>query len=162
MVREHFKFDKQAPRILFSQRSPLDRREEPRGTEAIDALKMTLQIFRNIDRDAAIETRAKAVKILHDYYAVKPSIKAFLPLLTRFDDNDSKALVADVIARNPNRKIQVAAYKEQIANCEELARFAETVKDPNSIAAFYKRARGKEFLKQQLARAERRRRESMD
>ena len=132
---EHFKFDKQAPRILFSQRFLSIAEKNPEGTDAIDALKMTLQIFRNIDRDAAIETRAKAVKILHDYYAVKPSIKAFLPLLTRFGDNDSKALVADVIARNPDRKIQVAAYKEQIANCEELARFAETVKDPNRIAA---------------------------
>ncbi len=41
-----------------------------------------------------------------------------LNLLTSYDDDDSKALVAQVIARNPDRKIQAAAYKGQIAQRE--------------------------------------------
>jgi thiol-disulfide isomerase/thioredoxin len=156
---EDFEFEKQRPRILFSQRFLSIAEKNPEGPEAIDALKMTLQTSSGIDHGGAIESRAKAVKILHDYYAVKPSIRVFLLLLAGFDDNDSKALVADVIARNPDRKIQMAAYREQISNCERLVRFAESVQDPKRIAAFYKRARGKEVLKQRLARAEKARNE---
>ena len=70
---------------------------------------------------------------MHDYYAAKLSIKAFLGLLARFDDDDCNALVADVIARNPDRKIQAAAYREQIPNCEGLAQVSESLKDPKQL-----------------------------
>ncbi len=40
---ENFKFDKQAPRILFSPRFLAIAEKNPEGPEAIDALKMTLQ-----------------------------------------------------------------------------------------------------------------------
>ncbi len=62
-----------------------------------------------------------------------------------------------MIARNPDRKVQAAAYKEQIANCEELARFAETVKDPKRLAAIFEKARGKEFVRTSSPRPKRRR-----
>jgi hypothetical protein len=113
--------------FLFSQRFLLIAEKNPECPEAIDALKIALETSSGIIPGSEIETRAKAVKILHDYHALKPSIKPFLQLLTRFDDNDSKAQVAYVIAQNPDRKIQAAAYKEQIVNCEEVAQFTETV-----------------------------------
>ena len=104
-------------------------------------------------RGTAIETRSKAIKILHDYYADKPSIKALLNLLTSYDDDGSKALVADVLARNPDRKVHVAVYKGKIANCESIMQMAEVLKDPKRLESIEK-SRGKEFIKVELAKAE--------
>ena len=53
--------------------------------------------------------------------STKPAIKGFLATLVSFDDENSRALVALVIARNPDRGVQVAAYEEQIADSESVA-----------------------------------------
>ena len=79
---------------------------------------MALQTSFGLKRGTALETRSKAIKILQDYYVTKPSIKGCSSMLTGLDDDDSKALVAEVIARNPDRKVQAAAYKDMIANRE--------------------------------------------
>jgi thiol-disulfide isomerase/thioredoxin len=103
--------------------------------------------------DTTIETRAKALKILRDHFAAKPSIKGFLNLLTSSDDDDSKALVAYVLAHNPDRKIQAAVYQEQIANREEIGRYTAIFKDPKRLSSIEK-ARGKDFVKDELAKGE--------
>ena len=46
------------------------------------------------------------------------------------DDDDSKALVAEVIARNPDRKVQAAAYKGQIATARCSSGSPNELKDP--------------------------------
>jgi thiol-disulfide isomerase/thioredoxin len=148
-----FKFDKPSPIPLYSARFLAIADKNPEGPSAIDALKMTLQTSSGLTPDTPIETRAKAVKLLRDYYVAKPQIKGLLKILTRFDDDDCKGLVAEVIARNPDRKIQAAAYKGQIYSREMAVDFAEATKDPNTRAA-YERALGKDGLKARLAKAE--------
>jgi thiol-disulfide isomerase/thioredoxin len=148
-----FKFDKQPPRLVFSPRFLAIAERNPEGSEAIDALKMTLQTSAGLKPETPLETRAKAVKILQDYYVTKPSIKGCISMLASYDDADSIAIVDDVLARNRDRKVHVAVYKERIANCESLVQFAEVVKDPKRLESIEK-ARGKEFVKERLAKAE--------
>jgi thiol-disulfide isomerase/thioredoxin len=148
-----FTFNTPSPAPRFSPRFLAIAEKDPEGRDAVDALKMTLQTGYGAKTDASLETRGKAVKILRDYYITKPSIKGFLNILTRFDDDDSRALVAEVIARNPDRMVQADAYKRQIAYREMLASFIETSKDPKRLETIEK-AWGKTFVKERLAQAE--------
>ena len=66
---KEFNFDKQPPRLRFSPRSLLSAKKNPEGPEAIDAVKMTLQRSNGVKPYTALETRAKAVKVHHDYCA---------------------------------------------------------------------------------------------
>ena len=99
------------------------------------------------------KTLAKAVKILADYYVTRPEIKGLLRYLALKDDAQSRALVADVIARNPDRAVQLAAYKGLVSSCELTMRFAEMAKDPEWLASMEKRT-GKEHVRNSLAMAE--------
>ena len=110
-----FKFDKPHPAALFSPRFLAIAEKNPEGPDAIEALKLTLQTS-NGPKPAPRSKRApKPSRSFSDYYVAKPSIKGFLDMLTMYDDDDSRALVAEVIARNPDRKVQAAAYKGQVA-----------------------------------------------
>ena len=148
-----FSFDKELPGIRFSPRFLAIAENNPDGPEAVGALKLALQTSFGRKPGAAAETRAKAVKLLHDYYVTKPAIKGFLDLLTSYDDADSRALIADVIARNPERDVQAAAYKGRIAQCERIASFAEFAKDTKRLESIEKE-RGADFVKDRLAAAQ--------
>ncbi len=152
-TEKSLKFDKESPRLVFSRRFLAIAEKSPEGPQAIDALKMTLQTSGGLDPVEAREFRTKVFKVVRDHHAAKPSIEAFLSVLARSEDDDAKALVAYVLAKNPDRKIQVAVYKEQIAMREELAAAAESLTDPTRLKAIEK-AQGKQFVKDQLARAE--------
>jgi hypothetical protein len=89
----------------------------PEGPDAIEALCFTLWTSDAARLSAPLETWDRAIKILRDYHLAKPSIngqvrlneEARLPrlwILTALDHPDTKALVAEVNARNPDRKIQ--------------------------------------------------------
>jgi thiol-disulfide isomerase/thioredoxin len=144
---------KQPPGLVFSPRFLAIAEKNPKGPEAIDALRMTLQTSDGLKRDAPLETRGKAVKILRDYYVMDPTIKVCIGMLANYDDADSRALVADVIARNPDRKVHVAVYQKQIAIRELYAGFAKIAKDPKRLEAIVK-ASGKEFVKERLKLAD--------
>ncbi len=147
------KFDKPAPDALFSPRFLAIAERNPEAPEASEALKYAIGTTNGQKSGTALERRAKSLKLLRDYHVDKPSIKGVLDLLTLYEDGDSMALVAEVIARNPDRKIQAAAYKGQINARERRAKFAEMVKDPKQLEML-EEDKGKEFVKEQLARAE--------
>ena len=88
--------------------------------------------------------------------STKPSIKGFLSMLTCFDDDDSKALVAEVIARNPDRKVQAAAYKGQIAHREK-ARPVRRDRQGPQAARVDREGEGKDVVKDSSPRPKRRR-----
>jgi thiol-disulfide isomerase/thioredoxin len=148
-----FKFDKPHPSSLFSPRFLAIADKNPEAPDAIDALKMTLATSNDSKVASAPENWAKAIKILQDYYVTEPSIKGLLRFLTLHDDPGSRALVAEVIARNPDRSVQLAAYKGRVAYCEMIIRFAESIKDAKRLELVENQA-GKEFIKERLAKVE--------
>ncbi len=100
-----------------------------------------------------LELRAKGFKILQDYYATKPDIKKLLMALTSYDDDDAIKLVDEVIARNPDRKVQALACKGKMAHREIVASFTESIKDPKAREAM-EAAQGKVYVTEQITLAE--------
>ncbi len=137
-----FRFDKQLPATEFAPRFLAVAERDPQGPKAIEALRMTLETSFGHKEPGLTETRGKAVKILRDYY----------------DEADCTALLFDVIARNPDRNVQAAAYKIMIEARSELVSFAEQMKNPKfrSIEEDYK---GKAQVAEMIARGERARAE---
>ena len=74
-------------------------------------------------------------------------------MITWFEDKESKALVAAVIARNPDRGVQAAAYVGQASYQERWPGSPEIVKDPKRLDGS-KRTEGKEYVEEHLAKAE--------
>ena len=149
-----FKYDKPSPGASYSPRFLAIAERNPEGPDAIEALRMTLQTSVGPRADMPpLETRARAVKILQDYYVTKPQMKRLLKLITRFDDKESKALVDAVIARNPDRAVRAAAIVGQASHCELAVGFATIVKDPKRLETIEK-AEGKEYVEERLAQAE--------
>ena len=119
---ERFHFDKPLPDAKFAPRFLAIAERNPEGPDAIRALHFTLWTSRVPGIGAPLETWDRAIKIVRDYHVAKPSIQGLLRILTTLDHPDTEALVAEVIARNPDRKIQAIAYREQVAYIEWLIR----------------------------------------
>ena len=132
---EPFHFDKPLPDTKFAPRFLAIAERNPEGLDAIEALHYTLSTSGAARIGAKLETWDRAIKILRDYHVAKPSIKGLLRFLTFLDNPDTDALVAEVIARNPDRKIQAIAYREQVAYIEWLVERADAMKnDPKHRA----------------------------
>ena len=81
---------------------PGDHREKSRGPEAIEALRLTLLFsFGPKPGPRQLKREPKPIELLRDHYATKPAIKGFVPMLVRYDDDDARALLADIIFENP-------------------------------------------------------------
>ncbi len=149
---KELKLDSPLPFAVFSPRFLAIAERDPEGAKATDALKLTLVTSAGPKQGIPLETRAKAIKILRDYYVMKPSIAGFLKIVVRYSDDSSKALVAEVIARNPDRRVQLAAYREQVAFREGSVRLAESLKDPKWRKLFGMGI-SKEFEQDQIVKA---------
>jgi thiol-disulfide isomerase/thioredoxin len=152
---EPFHFDKQLPDAKFAPRFLAIAERNPEGPDAIEALRLTLWTSRAPRIGAPLETWDRAIKILRDYHVAKPSIKGLLRILTTLGHSDTEALVAEVIARNPDRKIQAMAYREEVAYIEWLIRRADALKNDPQHRALAEKEEGKTVVAEQIAKAER-------
>ena len=132
-----FRYPKPSPTRAFSARFLAFAERAPDGPDAIYALKMAIKTSIGRPPDDRPEIRTQAYKIIHDHYVTKPEIKVVISLLTG-DDPDTKKLRDDVIARNPDRKIQALFFKKMIANNESMVRFGERLNDPKYRAELEK------------------------
>ena len=55
--------------------------------------------------------------MLREYHVTSPDICKLARRLARYDEDDAKAFVNDVIARNPDRAIQAKAYLVAVDEC---------------------------------------------
>jgi thiol-disulfide isomerase/thioredoxin len=139
--------------ITFPPRFLAIAERDPEGTEAIDALTMCFVKGRFKETAAGLEIRARAIKIIREHYVTKPQIKRLLDVLCRIDEEDTRAVVSEVIARNPDRRIQAAAYQAAIGYNEMLIALAGEFKDTKPRQAT-EESLGKRYVIDQLARAE--------
>jgi thiol-disulfide isomerase/thioredoxin len=145
--------DKPGPAVAFSPRFLAIAEKNPEGPEAIDAIKKAVETSFEAKPAIGLGIRAKGIKILQDYYVTRPEIKRLLRMLTSYDDDAAIKLVDEVIARNPDRKVQALACKGKMAHREDLASFTESIKDPKEREAL-EAARGKPYVTEQIARAD--------
>jgi peroxiredoxin len=137
------------PDTAFSPRFLAIAERNPAGPDEFDAIVMTLQTSFG-PTGAALETQGKAIKVLRDCYVTKPQIKGVLKLLTGLDAKDARALVDEIIARNPDRQVQALAYRGLVSRCDVHFRVAEILKD-ETRRAMIEKAQGKAFVQEQLA-----------
>jgi thiol-disulfide isomerase/thioredoxin len=146
-----FKFEKPRPGYAFAPKFLAVAEKDPEGPDAVDALKLAMR-YSSGDTRSAREIRARAIKILQEHYVTKAQIKGFVYQLAMTEEPGARKVLDDVIARNPDRKVQAATYKARIAYREYLIRFAEMIKDKDR-AAMIEKSEGKEAVSQRLARA---------
>ena len=120
-----FKFEKPRPGYAFAPKFLAVAEKDPEGPDAVDALKLAMRY--------SPEIRARAIKILQEHYVTKSQIKGFVRQLAMTEEPGARKVLDDVIARNPDRKVQAAAYKALIAYREFLIRFAEMIKRVQAV-----------------------------
>ena len=152
---EPFHFDKPQPDAKYAPRFLAIAARNPEGPDAIEALRLTLWTSRAPRIGAPLETWDRAIKIVRDYHVAKPSIKGLLRILTTLDHPDTDALVAEVIARNPDRKIQAITYREQVAYIEWLIKLADALMNDPQHRALAEKEEGKTSVAEQIEKAER-------
>jgi thiol-disulfide isomerase/thioredoxin len=151
---QDIKFNKPFTSVVFAPRFLAIAESDPEGPEALDAVTMAFQMTQNATDSASLRTRQQCVDMLRNCYITKPAIKDFLGVFSRwYDNDDSKALLAQVIAGNSDRRIQAAAYKARIDSRRNLLRFADQVKDPKHLAE-WEDSLGKDAVKQRLVESE--------
>jgi thiol-disulfide isomerase/thioredoxin len=122
-----FRFDKPHPGPMYSSRFLAIAEEDPNGADALEAISMALSTNSGATAEAR-ETRAKAFKLLRALYVASPNIGNVVNRLARFEEDEAKAFVNDVIARNPDRAIQAKAYLAILVVCDRKADLASELK----------------------------------
>ena len=107
-----FAFARPDPGAAYSPRFLALAERAPEGPDAVLALNLAIKT------SGSSETRARAIKIIRDYYVARPQIKGLLRFV-KWDDKESQDLRNEVLARNPDRKIQAMVYKGRIAGCKD-------------------------------------------
>ena len=105
-----FRFNKPHPGPMYSSRFLAIAEEDPNGPDALEAISMAL-----IQTQAPMhrrETRDKAFKLLRALYVSSPNIGNVVNRLARFEEDEAKAFVNDVIAQKPRPAIQAKAYRD--------------------------------------------------
>jgi thiol-disulfide isomerase/thioredoxin len=144
-----FRFDKPHPGPMYSSRFLAIAEEDPNGPDALEAISMALSTNSGATAEAR-ETRAKAFKLLRALYVASPNIGNVVNRLARFEEDEAKAFVNDVIARNPDRAIQAKAYLAILVVCDRKADFASELKKNEKL----RDQMGKESVAKQIADGE--------
>ncbi len=143
-----------SPSPVYSARFLAYAQQFPDSPDAPDALVMALSTSFG-PRGKLLETRVPVLKILRDRYITKPEIRKFISTLVMLEDPDADAIVREVIAKNPDREIQLKACRAMIGSRESMKRSIEVWKgDEKRVKAMEKRL-GKEGVAEMLAAAER-------
>jgi thiol-disulfide isomerase/thioredoxin len=148
-----FKSNKSMPTAEFSRRFLAIAERDPEGPDAVEALKESIRLAGITKKDKPVETGARAVKILRDHYLTRPEIKSAFGTLLFIDDEACRKLVDDVIAHQPDRRIQFAAFTRRIDTSENyvewFARFQKDGRGP--LEEFW----GKAWVEDRIQKADR-------
>ncbi len=127
--------NKYSPRFLaIAERNP-------DGPEAIEAIRLTLLSSFNPDF-TPLEPRAKAFEPLRDHYVTRPKIEPLVEVIAGIDSDDAVALVKEIIAKNPDRKIQVMAYQNRAKWVRLSIRIADRIKEGEVEREVFERTEG--------------------
>ena len=105
-------------------------------------------------RCKALETRDKAFKLLREFYVSSPNIGNVVNRLARFEEDEAKAFVNDVIARNPDRAIQAKAYRAILNVCEWKADLAGQLQKNDKLREQAEKNGGKENVAKRINEGE--------
>jgi thiol-disulfide isomerase/thioredoxin len=133
-----------SPRFLaFAEKNPKD-------PSAVDALVMALRT----GGGPKAGNWATILERLRTGYAARPEIKPVVHLVGGLNDKASDKLMQEIIAKNPDRKIQALACKTLAAARQKLAQVAGQLKQNPAMLARAEEQVGKEYVQHLLALVE--------
>jgi len=107
-------------------------------------------------------TWSKGMTLLKDHYATKPEIKPLLRPLSASNDEDAEGLIREVIAKNPDRKVQALACKSLATGIESIAEMVDQLGQNATLRRNFESVRGKEYVAKLIASADQRKKEAAD
>ncbi|HVS34733.1 MAG TPA: TlpA disulfide reductase family protein [Gemmataceae bacterium] len=119
---------------------------------ASDALALALQASRGAQNGPP--AWGDVVAKLRTDFVGKPAIAGTLPLLASSLDDDAAAVLREVMAKNPDHKIQARACKWRLRACRDAAEAAPQLRDNADARAQAEKFRGKEFVAKLIAGAD--------
>ena len=102
----------------------------------------------------------KAMTLLKDHYATKPEIKPLLRPLGTANDEAAESLIREVIAKNPDRKLQALACRSLADGRESIAEMVDEIKNDPELRQNFESVRGKPYVAKLLADHDKRRKEA--
>jgi thiol-disulfide isomerase/thioredoxin len=88
---------------------------------------------------------------LKSHYATKPDIKPLLRPLGASNDESAESLIREVIAKNPDRKVQALACRSLALGLEGIAEMVEKIKRDPELHRNFDSVRGKAYVDKLLA-----------
>ncbi|HLN33174.1 MAG TPA: TlpA disulfide reductase family protein [Gemmataceae bacterium] len=133
-----------APRFLkFAQ-------DNPKDPSVVKALSLAL----NLSGGPKSPSWSKILAILDKDYVDKPEIRSVLRSVGRWGDEAGDKLLQDVVAKNPDRKIQGLAYKAIAEGQDLAAKMADQLKANERARESVTKDRGAAYVDLLLANAE--------
>jgi len=124
--------------------------DNPKDPSAVKALSMAI----NLGGGPKSPSWPKILAILDTEYAASPGIKPVLRAVGRWGDEAGDKLLQDVVAKNPDRKIQGLAYKAMAEGQDLAARMADQLKTNERARESVTKDRGAAYVELLLANAE--------
>jgi thiol-disulfide isomerase/thioredoxin len=132
----------------FSARFLEFAQKNPKDPAAVDAVSLALRSGGPFSKGGAWD---QVMDFVRETYAARPEIKRLLPMLSNIDDGSGAAVLREVVAKNPDRKLQAVACKALIRRGEMAAQIAERIKGNEAMRKNLEQQIGKEQAEKLLA-----------
>jgi thiol-disulfide isomerase/thioredoxin len=93
----------------------------------------------------------KAMVLLKDHHASKPDIKPLLRPLGSSNNEAAESLIREVIAKNPDRKLQALACRSLAIGLDGIGEMVERIKNDSELRKNFESVRGKPYVDKLLA-----------
>jgi thiol-disulfide isomerase/thioredoxin len=149
---QSFRPSSENPGPGYSQRFLAIAVKDPKGPNAFDALRWTLNTCGGPKGKPG--TWSKAIAILREHYVTRPGLQRMVNFLARQVDAEAEEFVRDVLAKNPDRALQAKAYVALLKASEGSVMAADRLKEGGPFRERVERIEGKEGVQKRIARGE--------
>lgn len=136
----------------FSKRFLALAEKNPDAPTSVRAVLMALNTAGGPKGEAG--TWKPVLKLLHEHFVTKPDLKRVLRMVAQAHDADGDAFIHEVIAKNPDRKVQAEAYQALISTRENEANLVDVLKKNEKFREQFEKNLGKEEAAKQVVKAE--------
>jgi thiol-disulfide isomerase/thioredoxin len=138
-----------SPAFHFSPRFLTLAEKYPDGTSGFQAICIAINTSGGPSSSSGVFNKAMA--LLKDHYATKPDVKPLLRPLGSSNNEAAEDLIREVIAKNPDRKLQALACRSLALGLEGIAEMVGRIKNDPELRKNFDSVRGKPYVDKLLA-----------
>jgi thiol-disulfide isomerase/thioredoxin len=138
-----------SPAPQFSPRFIALAEKFPEGETGFQAIVMALNTSGGPMSKSG--TWTKGITLLKDHHAAKPEIKPLLRPLGSSNDEAAEGFIREVIAKNPDRKLQAIACRSLATGLEGITEMVAKIKTDPELQKNFESVRGKPYVDKLLA-----------